>query len=102
MALIAQYEKTYTAEAVAELLHCSPGGIRSMIRRGDLRAIKIGRRYLIPESAIDALGFADIKLFSDIKNASAYVRKIRHSEERKPNGRKKTAKEFLDEIRSSK
>jgi len=101
MALTAKYVKTYTVEEVADLLHCSSGGIRAMIRRGDLRAIKIGRRYLIPEAAIDALGFADIKLFANIKNPSAYVRKIRRAAERKPNGRKKTAKEFLDEIRSS-
>ena len=102
MGLTAKYEKTYTAEEVAELLHCGPGGVRAMIRRGDLRAIKIGRRYLIPESAIDALGFNDLKLFADIKNASSYVRKLRRAAERKPNGRKKTAKEFLDETRSSK
>ena len=102
MALTAQYEKTYTAEEVAELLHCSPGGVRSMIRRGDLRAIKVGRRYLIPESAIDALGFANLKLFSDIQDASMYVRKIRRAAELKPDGRKKSAKEFIDEIKAAK
>ena len=102
MALTAQYEKTYTAEEVAELLHCSPGGVRSMIRRGDLRAIKVGRRYLIPESAIDALGFSNLKLFSDIKDASVYVRKIRRAAEMKPDGRKKSAKEFIGEIKTAK
>ena len=102
MALTAHYEKTYTAEKVAELLRCSPGGVRSMIRRGDLQAIKVGRRYLIPESAIDALGFAELKLFADIKDASAYVRKIRRAAEFKPDGRRKTAKEFMDEIKAAK
>jgi hypothetical protein len=52
-----------------------------MIRRGELIAIKVGRRYLIPESAIDATGFAELKLFADIKDASAYVRKIRRADE---------------------
>jgi len=102
MALTAHYEKTYTAEEVAELLRCSPGGVRSLIRRGDLQAIKVGRRYLIPESAIDALGFAELKLFADIKDASAYVRKIRRAAEFKPDGRRKTAKEFMDEIKAAK
>jgi excisionase family DNA binding protein len=76
MALTAHYEKTYTAEEVAELLRCSPGGVRSMIRRGDLRAIKVGRRYLIPESAVDALGFSELKLFADIKDAAACLRRM--------------------------
>jgi excisionase family DNA binding protein len=102
MALAAKYEKTYTAEEVAELLHLSPGGVRAMIRRGDLRAIKVGRRHLIPESAIDALGFADIKLFADIQDASAYVRKVRRAAEVKSDGRKKSAKEFIDEIKAIK
>ncbi|MFQ5779896.1 MAG: helix-turn-helix domain-containing protein [Nitrospiria bacterium] len=102
MALTANYEKTYTAEEVAELLRCSPGGVRSMIRRGELRAIKVGRRYLIPESAVDALGFAEIKLFADIKDAPAYVRKIRRAAEFKEGGRRKTAKEFIDEIKADK
>lgn len=102
MSLTAKYEKTYTAEEVAELLRCSPGGVRSMIRRGELRAIKVGRRYLIPESAIDAAGFAELKLFADIKDASAYVRKIRRAAELKPDGRRKTAREFIDEIKAAK
>ena len=100
MALTAKYEKTYTAEEVAELLRCSPGGVRSMIRRGKLRAIKVGRRYLIPESAVDAMGFAEFKLFGDIKEASAYVRKIRRAAEFKPSGRRKTAREFINEIKA--
>ncbi len=102
MALTAHYEKTYTAEEVAEIFRCSPGGVRSMIRRGDLRAIKVGRRYLIPESAVDALGFSELKLFADIKDASAYVRKIRRAAEFKPDGRRKTAKKFMDEIKAAK
>lgn len=73
-----------------------------MIRRGELRAIKVGRRYLIPESAVDALGFSELKLFADIKDASAYVRKIRRAAEFKPDGRRKTAEEFMDEIKAAK
>ncbi|OGW13340.1 MAG: hypothetical protein A3G93_07820 [Nitrospinae bacterium RIFCSPLOWO2_12_FULL_45_22] len=101
MSLKAKYEVTYPVEAVAKLLHCSPGGVRSMIRRGELRAIKIGRRYLIPESAIDELGFGSLKIFADVEDAPAYVREIRRSSELNPDGTEKTREEFLAEVKAT-
>ncbi len=101
MALAAKYETTYAVEEVAELLHISPGGVRAMIRRGELRFVKIGRRYLIPESAIDELGFGAIKLFVDIKKPSAYVRNIRRRSEQARDGTKKTKEAFLAEIKAA-
>lgn len=101
MALAEKYETTYAVEEVAELLHVSPGGVRAMIRRGELRSVKVGRRYLIPESAIDELGFGNIKLFADIKEPSAYVRNIRRRSERKHDGAKKTKEAFLAEVRAA-
>ncbi|MBZ0169661.1 Helix-turn-helix domain protein [Candidatus Methylomirabilis lanthanidiphila] len=101
MALAAKYETTYAVEEVAELLHISPGGVRAMIRRGELRFVKIGRRYLIPESAIDELGFGAIKLFVDIKKPSAYVRSIRRRSEQARDGTKKTKEAFLAEIKAA-
>ena len=101
MSTATRYERTYTVESVAELLHCSPAGVRSMIRRGKLRALKISRRYLIPESAIDELGFSDLKLFADIEDASKYVRELRQATERKPDGTKKTDGEFLAEVKAA-
>jgi len=55
-------------EEVAELLRHTPSGVRSMIRRGRLRALKVGGRYLIPESALDELGLASIRIFDDIED----------------------------------
>jgi len=101
MSLATKYERTYTVESVAKLLHCSPAGVRSMIRRGELRALKISRRYLIPESAIDELGFAELKLFADIEDASEYVRELRQTAERKPDGTEKTDEEFIAEIKAA-
>lgn len=101
MPLAERYERTYTVEAVAELLHCSPAGVRAMIRRGELRALKISRLYLIPESAIDNLGFGELKLFADIEDASAYVKELRQTAERKPDGSEKTDEEFLAEVKAA-
>lgn len=40
---------------VAESLGVSKQTVDRLIRRGDLRAIKIGRRVLVPADALDAL-----------------------------------------------
>lgn len=47
-----QYRNVYT---VAEMLGVGHHTVRQWIRQGTLEAIKIGRRVLIPQSAIDNL-----------------------------------------------
>ena len=86
MSLARRYEQTYTVEEVAELLRHSPGGVRAMIRRGALRAIKVGGRYLIPESALDELGLASIRVFEDIDDPAAYAAELRARNSRRPDG----------------
>jgi excisionase family DNA binding protein len=34
-------------DEIAVLLGCSPWSVRRLIRQGDLRAVRIGRRYLV-------------------------------------------------------
>jgi excisionase family DNA binding protein len=43
----------YEAEAVAEALHVGRATVYRLIQRGDLRAVKIGRQYRIPQAALD-------------------------------------------------
>ncbi len=95
MSLARRYEQTYTVEEVAELLRHSPGGVRAMIRRGALRAIKVGGRYLIPESALDELGFASIRVFEDIADPAAYAAELRARNSRRPDGTVLSDAEFL-------
>lgn len=45
----------YSAAEVAPMLGCTRQHINNMIARGELRSVKLGRRRLIPASAIDAL-----------------------------------------------
>lgn len=43
----------YTAEEVAERLGLSAWSVRYAVRKGELRAVKLGRRILIPAAALD-------------------------------------------------
>ncbi|MCL5736475.1 MAG: helix-turn-helix domain-containing protein [Actinobacteria bacterium] len=95
MSLATRYEQTYTVEEVAELLRHSPGGVRAMIRRGALRAIKVGGRYLIPESALDEIGLASIRVFEDIDDPATYAAEVRARNSRKPDGAPLSDAEFL-------
>jgi len=44
-----------TVAEAAELLRISPASVRGAIRRKQLHAVMVGRRLLIPRSAIDRL-----------------------------------------------
>ncbi len=98
MSLARRYEQTYAVEEVADLLRHSPGGVRAMIRRGALRAIKVGGRYLIPESALDELGFASLRVFEDIDDPAAYAAELRAQNSRRLDGTSLSDAEFLSSL----
>ena len=45
----------WTVEEAAAVLALHPETIRRMIRRGELKAVKVARRFRVPFSAIEAL-----------------------------------------------
>ena len=47
--------KMLTVEDVAAALHISDQTVWRYVREGKLQATKVGRRYLIPEEAVEAL-----------------------------------------------
>jgi len=47
-------DRMYTVLECAERLRVDPRTIRLLIRRKKLRAVKVGREYRIPESALNA------------------------------------------------
>jgi len=47
--------ETYTTAQAAELLHMRPDSITRKIRQGEIRAVKIGKQYLIPREALERL-----------------------------------------------
>jgi excisionase family DNA binding protein len=56
-----QERPTLTVEETARLLGISPWLVQQTVRRGELPAVRIGRRILIPRTRLDALlaGSAD-------------------------------------------
>jgi excisionase family DNA binding protein len=45
----------YTTAEVAEKLRITPDGVAKRIKRGELPAIRVGRRWLIPKETLDAM-----------------------------------------------
>jgi excisionase family DNA binding protein len=45
----------YTTAEVAEKLRITPDGVAKRIKRGQLPAVRVGRRWLIPRKALDAM-----------------------------------------------
>lgn len=43
---------THTVQQVAHLLQITPATVRALIQRGDLHAIKAGRHWQIPSTAL--------------------------------------------------
>ena len=62
-------ERPLTVEMAAEHLGCSPGLVRSMIAKGELRHFRIGRLIRIPASALGDLECAS----SDSETASTPI-----------------------------
>lgn len=47
-------KKFYNVEALAKMLSIPVQTVRLYIRRGRIKALKIGRRYLVSEEALEA------------------------------------------------
>lgn len=45
-------EKVYTVQEVAEILGLTPQSVRAYIRKGRLKAVKLGAAYIIAEENI--------------------------------------------------
>jgi excisionase family DNA binding protein len=45
----------YTTAEVAEKLRITPSGVAKRIQRGELPAVRVGRRWLIRKDTLDAL-----------------------------------------------
>jgi excisionase family DNA binding protein len=45
--------QVYTVEEFAKMFKLSPEAVRSLIRKGEIPAIRIGRRYRIPQAIVD-------------------------------------------------
>jgi excisionase family DNA binding protein len=55
MALITEPPRCLRVEDAARILNVGRSTVYDLIRSGRLRSIKIGRRRLVPRSALDAL-----------------------------------------------
>jgi excisionase family DNA binding protein len=55
------YEPVYRIDQVARIFKLTPRAVRTLIRNGDLPAIRLGRYYRIPKSAIDDLFASAVK-----------------------------------------
>jgi excisionase family DNA binding protein len=58
---------TVTLKHAAEMLELSEFTLRRLVKRGKLRAARVGRRVLIPVSEIDRLGKPGANLASPSK-----------------------------------
>ncbi len=45
--------QVYTVEEFAKMFRLSPEAVRSLIRKGEILAIRIGRQYRIPQGVVD-------------------------------------------------
>lgn len=55
MAKAASQPSVYTVEEFAAIFRLSPEAVRSLIRRGEISAIRIGRQYRIPRQVVARL-----------------------------------------------
>ncbi|MFQ6058034.1 MAG: helix-turn-helix domain-containing protein [Anaerolineae bacterium] len=100
-----EYEEVFTISDVAKIFKLSVTTIRQLIRDGELPAIRIGRNYRIPKSAVDRYfaqpaatvftpeeaGFGMWKDREDIGDSVDYVNKIRQEGE-------KSLRETIEEL----
>jgi excisionase family DNA binding protein len=47
------YPDVYTVEEFAKIFRLSPEAIRTLIRKGEIPAIRIGKQYRIPQEVVD-------------------------------------------------
>ena len=47
------YPEVYTVEEFAKLFKLSPEAVRTLIRKGEIPAIRIGKQYRIPQGVVD-------------------------------------------------
>jgi len=45
----------YGISEAAESIGCSPGHVRNLIARGELRSVKVGRRRIVPDEDLRGL-----------------------------------------------
>jgi len=96
MAKAVSHPNVYTVEEFAAIFRLSPEAVRSLIRRGEISAIRIGRQYRIPRQVVARLfaqavspeerGFGIWK--GKPINSIRYVNALRDTEQR-------SAEEFL-------
>lgn len=55
------YEPVYRIDQVARIFKLTPRAVRTLIRNGDLPAIRLGKHYRIPQSVIDGLFASAVK-----------------------------------------
>ena len=92
MAKAASQPSVYTVEEFAAVFRLSPEAVRSLIRRGEISAIRIGRQYRIPRQVVARLfaqavspeerGFGIWK--GKPINSIRYVNALRDAERRSP------------------
>lgn len=46
---------TYTVQEVADAFKTTPGHVRELIHKGEIKAVKIGKRYRITKPELDRL-----------------------------------------------
>jgi len=47
------YPEVYTVEEFARIFKLSPEAVRTLIRKGEISAIRIGKQYRIPQIVVD-------------------------------------------------
>jgi len=51
---MSEVTRTFTTEMLSQRWHCSAHAVRSMIKRGDLLAFRVGRWMRVPSDAVEA------------------------------------------------
>ena len=49
------YDVCYEVDEVAEMLHMSYRGVLLMIKQGRIRAVRVGKKYLISKDELDRI-----------------------------------------------
>jgi excisionase family DNA binding protein len=99
-------DRVYTVDEVAAILRVPATTVRRLIRKQELPAIRLGRTYRVPKSAIDRLFAVPILGFSpeelgfgmwaddaEIGDSVEYVNRLRESDGR-------TLREVLEDLNS--